>query len=252
MALLDKQGALFAGLLSPQGKILFEFFVVKSGSGFLLETQRDQVAGLIKRLTMYKLRAQVTVSEALSDVFVGAEPLGAGEFLDPRAAMLGQSLGQRLVVSSSDPILADSGAEAYHARRVGLCVPEAPNDYALGDTFPHEANWDLMGGVSFKKGCFIGQEVVSRMQNKTVVRKRIVKVSGTEALKSGVDVMLGEAVIGRVGTVAGYDALAMLRLDRVAEVDGAGLMAGGVTLTVDADALQRYRESVASKPVIDL
>ncbi len=100
---------------------------------------------------------------------------------------------------------------------MALGVPEGGKDYEFGDAYPHEANFDLLHGVSFTKGCYVGQEVVARMQNKTVVRKRVVKISANAPLTSGVDVLLGEAPIGRVGTVAGGNALAMLRLDRALE-----------------------------------
>ena len=140
------------------------------------------------------------------------------------------------------------------ACNVTFGLPEAPFDYALGDTFPHEANYDLLGGVSFTKGCFIGQEVVSRMQNKTVVRKRVVRVHSQVPLISGSDITAGDAVIGKVGTVYRKNALAMVRLDRAAEAQDKGqvLRAGLHALEVDAAALAAYRQSAANRPVIDL
>ena len=150
---------------------------------------------------------------------------------------------------------ADAAArDDYERRRVALGVPEAPADYALGDTFPHEANLDRLGGISFTKGCFIGQEVTARMQNKSVVRKRIVRVSAAEPLMTGADVTIGSAAIGRIGSVAGSEALAMLRLDRAAEAQDKGLTptAEGVAITVEAESLAAYRKSVAERPTVDL
>jgi tRNA-modifying protein YgfZ len=249
--------ARFAGLLTPQGKILFEFFAVRTSDGFLLDVSRDAAPALCKRLTLYKLRAKIAIVDRSEDLRVLVSPqafeasLGNG-FRDPRDP----ELGFRLV--SSDPSVgARCDAEAlgrYHQHRIGLGIPDGGLDYPLGDTFPHEANYDLLNGVSFSKGCYVGQEVVSRMQNKTVVRKRIVKVAGAQALLAGSAILVGSAEIGRLGTVTGNHGLAMLRLDRVAEALAKGdpLAAGGVTLTADPIALARYAKSVADKPVIDL
>ena len=259
MGLLDHQEAIHAGLLTPQGKILFAFFVVKSPAGYLLETSLDKTAELAKRLALYKLRAMIEIKDAAGDVVVAvslgdirARPPGAIVFVDPRS----ERLGDRLLIPA--PLVGDVVAKmaalrmppgAITAHRIGAGVPEAGEDYALGDTFPHEADMDLCHGVSFTKGCFVGQEVVARMQNKTVVRKRVVQVTGAAPLTRGAAVEVGTAEIGRVGSVAGNAALAMLRLDRVAEAidKGQAITAGGVALDVDAAALDRYRQGVADK-----
>lgn len=264
--LLDRQDAVFAGLLTPQGKILFEFFVVRAGEGLLLDTQADQVPALVKRLSMYKLRAKVEIRDVSAAYQALAlwgehaaspgETAGTVSFRDPRSP----ELGLRILAEArfaKDIASATNGVTAtpadYAAHRVRLGVAEAPHDYALGDTFPHDANWDRYG-VSFTKGCYVGQEVVSRMQNKSVVRKRVVKVSASSPLVPGTDVKIGDAVIGRIGTTAGAEALAMLRLDRAAEAEdkAQALTASGVALTVDPAALATYRDSVKNKPVIDL
>ena len=259
MALLDGQEAIHAALLTPQGKILFEFFVVKTPAGFLLETSLSQTAALAKRLAMYKLRAKVDIKDAAGEVVVAvlqgdvrARPQGVIAFEDPRT----KELGDRLLIPGPlvGDVLARMGAqrmlpESYVALRIAAGVPEAGVDFVLGDTFPHEANFDRLHGASFSKGCYVGQEVVARMQNKTVVRKRIVKVRGSGPLRSGAEVKAGEAVIGLIGSVAGHTALATLRLDRAVEaVDKEQpLVADGVALVVDAVALSDYRASLAEK-----
>ncbi|MET0652619.1 MAG: folate-binding protein, partial [Hyphomicrobiaceae bacterium] len=120
--------------------------------------------------------------------------------------------------------------------RIALGVPEAGKDYALGDTFPHEADMDRLNGVSFTKGCFVGQEVVSRMQHRAHVRKRVVPVEamGPGELQPGAEIALGAAVIGKLGSVAGRRALAMLRLDRAAEAKAKGqsLTTGGMEIVL--------------------
>jgi folate-binding protein YgfZ len=246
MDLLASQPAIHAALLTPQGKILFEFFVAKAGKdAYLLETGADQSAGLAKRLGMYKLRAKVAI-EDVSDAYRvlalwGAAPHSPAEtarsvsFPDPRLPSLGlrilaEAAFANDVASASNGM--DATAEEYHAHRIALGVPEAGTDYALGDTFPHEADMDQLGGASFSKGCFVGQEVVSRMQHRAQVRKRVVPVEavGSGELRAGAEITTGAAVIGKVGTVAGRRALAMLRLDRAAEAKAKGepLMADGI------------------------
>ena len=237
MDLLTDQPALHAALLTPQGKILFEFFVVRSAAGFLLETAQDQAANLAKRLTMYKLRANVDIADASADYAVlaghGAAPQASDttQFGDPRLP----ALGWRALVDAESATRSNAGSpDHYHAHRIALGVPEGGKDYAFGDAFPHEANFDLLNGVSFTKGCFVGQEVVSRMQHRGTARKRIVIVEADQHLQAGSDVLLGEAAIGTVGSVSGTRALALLRLDRAEEAQRKGLTlaAGGVPITV--------------------
>jgi folate-binding protein YgfZ len=130
-----------------------------------------------------------------------------------------------------------------------LGVPEGGKDYAFGDAYPHEADFDIHNGVSFTKGCYVGQEVVSRMQNKSVVRKRVVKISGNGPLTAGTDILLGDVPIGRVATTDGENALAMLRLDRALEAEPKSLTltTAGIRVTPDPEATARYRDSAAAK-----
>lgn len=250
--------AIHAALLTPQGKILFAFFVVQAADGFLLETNAASAKDLVKRLSMYRLRADVTISDRSADYRAFA--LWGGEahaghdakilsFPDPREARL----GYRLIVEANDAEdlparvgAATASPAAYTAHRITLGIPEADADYPLTDTYPHEADFDLFDGVSFKKGCFVGQEVVARMQNKTVVRKRVVKVKGTAPLTSGAEITIGDDIkIGRIGSVDRNEALALLRLDRVVEAmeKNVPVQAGGTRITVDDAPLERFRSA---------
>ncbi len=248
--------ARFAGLLTPQGKILYEFFALRTEEGWLLDTLADRISDLIKRLTLYKLRAKIVLADVSDQYRVAAAwgPTapdtvdGGWSYVDPRHA----DLGWRLIVPRG--ALASLPGEVmpegvHNARRVMLGVAEGGHDYALGDTFPHEANYDRLHGVSFTKGCFVGQEVVSRMQNRTLVRKRVTMITGTEPLATGAEVRLGAAALGTVGSVAGPHGLALLRIDRAAEAADKGepLVAGNATLIVDAATLDRYRASAAAR-----
>jgi tRNA-modifying protein YgfZ len=247
MERLSAEPAIHAALLTPQGKILFDFFVVKVPGGFLLETAADKAADLAKRLTMYKLRAKAEIRDVTADYRVlavwGDNPASHGDtagtisFADPRLPALGlRALAEARF--ASDIAAATNGIEAtpedYHAHRIALGVPEGGKDYAFGDAFPHEADLDQLAGVSFTKGCFVGQEVVSRMQNRSTVRKRIVPVTGEAPLMPGAEINAGAATIGKVGSAAGTEALALIRLDRAAEAAAKGekLVAGGVKITL--------------------
>jgi len=235
MGLLETQPALHAGLLTPQGKILFEFFVVRTPDGFLLDTSRDQTQALASRLAMYKLRAQANIRDVSSDYTVAAiwggpyAPHGHGVapllFTDPRLTAIG---ARELVTIGSDWALANKDTDSatqdeYHSHRIDLGVPEGGKDYALGDTFPHEALFDQLNGVSFGKGCYVGQEVVSRMQNRGSARKRVVPVVGEMPLSGpGTAITAAAVEIGTLGSVAGNRGLALIRLDRAAEFANRG------------------------------
>ncbi|MBS0241988.1 MAG: folate-binding protein YgfZ [Proteobacteria bacterium] len=256
MDLLASKPAIHAALLTPQGKILFEFFVVPHADGYLLETARKTAPDLVKRLTLYRLRAKVTLNDLSASRTVIAtwggpaptEPL-ATSYADPRHG----GLGVRLIVPpeiASKYAAEDEGPAAYATHRISLGVPEAGLDYALGDTFPHEADFDLFAGVSFTKGCFVGQEVVARMQHKTVVRKRVARVTASgHDLASGAEIKVGEATIGIVGSTSGPSALALLRLDRASEAlaKGMPIFAAGTPLTVDPVVLAAYDKAAASR-----
>jgi folate-binding protein YgfZ len=242
--------AIHAGLLTPQGKILVDFFVLPADGGFLLDLAKEKVADLIQRLTVYKLRSQVAFAEEPSFKVAASWgsapqlPHGAIAFADPRLA----ELGLRILL----PANADIGAlgcviateEEYHARRIALGVPEGGRDYVFGDAFPHEAMFDQLNGVDFKKGCFVGQEVVSRMEHRGTARKRIVGVEGEGPLPPpGTEIVAGAMAIGTLGSVAGKSGLALLRLDRAEEAKAAGtpLHAGEVAVAMRIPAWARFK-----------
>jgi folate-binding protein YgfZ len=232
--------ARYAALLSPQGKILVDFLVfahdLEEGRSFLLDCPRELVPDLLQRFTKYKLRSQVSFEDRSDDLrsvalFDGDEKpdiaaLAIGR--DPRAP----TLGWRAIVSASEA--AEShGREAYEARRIAAGVPDGGVDFAYGDAFPHEANMDLLAGVDFVKGCFVGQEVVSRMKHRGTVRKRVTPfhVNGL-APEPGTPVKAGDVELGVTGSRLGGEGLALIRLDRLEDAKAAGNVAtaGGVEL----------------------
>ncbi|NNM74843.1 folate-binding protein YgfZ [Enterovirga aerilata] len=244
---LPPAGARYGALLTPQGKIIADFILFDAsaldpGSVFI-DAPAACAGELAKRLSMYKLRAQVAIEDlsASHAVLAGwgetSEPTGERHLAapDPRLA----ALGWRAVVERGG--LMDSGSpadgeEAYHTHRIGIGVPEGGRDFAFNDAFPHEALMDQLAGVDFDKGCYVGQEVVSRMQHRGTARTRIVRaLFDGEPPSPGRDVTAADRAVGRIGSVAGERALATLRLDRVAEALGAGLpiMAGEVPIRLE-------------------
>ncbi len=224
--------ARFGALLSPQGKVLADFLVFGPGGvdeeAFLLDVPATCAADLVKRLNLYRLRARVDICDRSGELDIIA---GWQEALTPKGAIVAApdprwaALGWRAVFAAdgNSPAGPD-GEAAYHAHRIALGVPEAGLDFPLGEAFPHEALMDQLGGVDFGKGCYVGQEVVSRMQHRGTARTRIVSVRYEgEGAAPGTEVTAGERVLGRTGTASVGRGFAMMRLDRTAEALAAGM-----------------------------
>jgi tRNA-modifying protein YgfZ len=254
---LDAQPAIHAGLLTPQGKILFEFFVVKAGGDvLLLDVARAAIEALIKRLTLYKLRAAVTITTAPAELVVGAlwgatvrVPAGVIAYPDPRLT----AMGQRFIAPTgrvSEIPASPADDTAYHAHRIALGVPEGGRDYAFADTFPHEALFDQLHGVDFQKGCYVGQEVVSRMEHRGTARNRLVPVEAASQLTTASAVTAGAASLGHVGSVAGHAGLALIRLDRAHEavLKGQVIVADGTPVTLRKPDWATFDMTGAKRP----
>jgi len=238
--------ARFGALLTPQGKIIVDCIVTEApaedGGGFFLDCPKALAPELVQKLNFYKLRAKV-ICEDLSEVLgVMAIWDGAGStefgllFTDPRLPEIGQRV--MLPPHLAEDAAKDLGAElldaaAYEAHRIALAVPRGGVDFMYGDVFPHETDMDQLAGVDFDKGCYVGQEVVSRMEHRGTARTRIVPVVADGFVPDGgVPVMAGERQVGTTGSHHGQRGLALLRLDRVADARAAGipLIAGGVPI----------------------
>lgn len=240
--------ARFAALLTPQGKIIVDFIAAEAepddGGAFFLDCPRALAATLAEKLNFYRLRAKITVedlSEALGVMAVwdGAALSEDGlSYPDPRLAALGTRsiMPPQMVADAADALgatLAD--AAAYEAHRIALGIPRGGMDFAYGDTFPHEADMDQLAGIDFEKGCYVGQEVVSRVEHRASARSRILPISYDEVSPlPGIAMMAGEKQVGTLGTTAKGRGLAMLRLDRVADAleSGTPLSAGGIAIRV--------------------
>ncbi|MBC8036723.1 MAG: folate-binding protein YgfZ [Rhizobiales bacterium] len=231
---LKPGGAAYAALLTPQGKILFDFFVLGAGESFLVDCSAAQKADLARRLTFYKLRAKLNIAEA-SDLQIGVSPHQPPQELryrDPRT----EAMGWRFFA----PKAALGEAKNYDAARIGLGLADTDADLGSGEFFPHEANLDQFGGVSFEKGCYVGQEVVSRMEHRGMARSRIlpVRLDGAAPPK-GSDIRAGGKAMGTLLSSAGSAALALLRLDRLAEATEP-LLTEGVSVKVLKPDWVRY------------
>jgi tRNA-modifying protein YgfZ len=236
MARVAPGAARYAALLTPQGKIIVDFIVAEAaaedGGGFFLDCPRALAPALTEKLNFYKLRAKVLVEDLSAALGVMAVWEGAAlsdyglSYADPRLPALGTRT--MLPPDVAAEAAADIGAslvepEAYEAYRIALGVPRGGLDFVYGDTFPHEADFDQLNGVDFDKGCYVGQEVVSRVEHRASARSRIVPIAYDDfAPPAGAAVMAGEKEIGRLGSTAKGRGLALLRLDKVADALAAG------------------------------
>jgi hypothetical protein len=253
----------FGALLTPQGKITVDFLITEApaghGGGFLIDCPRALAQGLADKLGFYKLRARVAV-ENLSDS-LGVLAVWDGDstikpdlaFADPRSAALGWRIlvPEQLAQKVADLIgaeLVDSAA--YDAHRIASGVPRGGLDFSYGDAFPHETNMDRLHGVDFDKGCYVGQEVVSRMQHRGTARTRTVRIIIEGAPpEAGSAVLAGDKPLGTMGSSADSAGLALVRIDRVTDALAAGtpLTAGGVAIRLadPDDVLIAPKQTVA-------
>jgi len=263
--------ARFGALLTPQGKIITDFIVAEApaeaenGGGFFLDIPRALGATLVEKLNLYKLRAKVIIEDLSAVLGVLAvwdgspppypppqagegsliyPPPQAGEgregvglcYADPRLPALGTRviLPPHLAAAAAADLGADLvDASEYEAHRIALGVPRGGIDFSYGDAFPHETDMDQLGGIDFAKGCYVGQEVVSRMEHRGTARTRAVPVRYDGAAPEvGIAVAAGNRQVGIMGSAAAGTGIALLRLDRVAEAMSRGepLIAGGVPL----------------------
>lgn len=246
----------FAALLTPQGKIIVDFIVAEAtsndGGGFFLDCPRALASALVEKLNFYKLRAKVICEDLSSVLGVMAIWDGTAEseyglnYPDPRLPALGLRI--MLPPHLAEEAAADlggmlAGADAYEAHRIALGVPRGGLDFIYGDTFSHEADMDQLNGVDFGKGCYVGQEVVSRVEHRASARSRVVPIVYDEfAPSSGLPVMAGDRQIGTLGSTAKGHGLALMRLDRIGDALAAGatIEAGGIAIRAVKPAWAKF------------
>lgn len=231
----EEAGAKWWALLSPQGKIQAEGLASFSDGAFWLDVHGDVADAFLRKMRMYKLRAALEIADLRETHVVGWADGGDapdGATLDPRG------VGSRFVAARGLELPDDEAA--FVAARVARGVSEQGPDFAADTTFPHDVGMDLLEGVDFKKGCYVGQEVVSRMQHRGTARRRPVIVSGLpEGAAAGAKLMMGEREIGEIGTAVEGKAVAVVRLDRVS--DPAAVTLGGLPVTLELPVWATYR-----------
>jgi len=232
---------LYTALLSPQGKMLFDFLVTEGDGALLLDVARNQRDSLLKKLTMYRLRSKVGI-EVRDQLGVYVNLSGhpdnrivpyadrAVSFADPRHA----GLGIRSIGATAEMPANLSGPRVYHQHRLALGVPEA-GDFGFEKIFALDAGLAELNGVSFSKGCYIGQELTSRMKHRATSRKRILTVQAEVPLPTEGAVTKGGAEIGELISSYGQTAFALVRLDRLEEANG-DVAAAGIPVTLHRPA----------------
>lgn len=216
IAKLD-HGMVYAAILTPQGKYLADFFLVPHDGAILLDVDESLGTGLLQRLNMYKLRADVTITQTDLAVWRGTGEKPDGAFADPRHA----KMGWRLYGTEAG----DDGTD-FDAIRVAHCIPETGIELTP-DTFILEAGFERLNGVDFRKGCYVGQEVTARMKHKTELRKGLatVEINGTAPV--GTEITSNGKSAGTLFTQSGNRAIAYLRFDRAT----GPMQAGSATVT---------------------
>lgn len=224
-------------LLTPQGKILFDFLISRAGDeAFRIECRADIAADLVKRLTLYKLRAKAQISSPEQSVIsVSWESDSGSSYSD--STVIDRRFPETITVYRhyGDAPAQDACVEDLDRLRIAHAVAESGSDYELGDAFPHDVLFDQNGGVGLRKGCYVGQEVVSRMHHRGTARRRLLIAQADADLPAaGTEIRAGGKPLGALGTVSGKQALAIARIDRVKDAMDAGnpITAGETEVTL--------------------
>jgi folate-binding protein YgfZ len=204
---LDKPGIVYAALLTPQGKYLADFFLVHTAGALLLDLPEGLADATLRRLSMYRLRADVQMTPAALTVTRGVGDPPEGALRDPRHPALGwRHYGAPLPEADVD----------WDAIRVEHMIPETGIELIPDETFILEAGFEALNGVDFRKGCYVGQEVTARMKHKTELRKGLTRLRIDGAAPVGTPILMEDGrEAGTLYTQSGGRALAHMRFDRM-------------------------------------
>ncbi|MEL6585909.1 MAG: folate-binding protein [Pseudomonadota bacterium] len=215
---IPEAGLGYAALLSPQGKYLADFLTFQDGTACYLDVATALAPSLVQRLSMYKLRADVHIADSERSVSAGLGPAPDGAMADPRPGMGWRHYGG-----------APSGDVDWDAIRVDHLIPETGVELIPNESYILEMGFERLGGVDFKKGCYVGQEIVARMKHKTELRKGLARIRIEGSAAPGTPITSGGRPAGTLHTVSGDTGLAYLRFDRAED-----MVAGDAQLTRDA------------------
>lgn len=199
-------GLVYAAMLTPQGKFLFDFFLASDNDDVLVDVIASRAPALAQRLTMYKLRADVTVADSGLHVHRGLGDAPDGAFADPRH----DALGWRMYAHTPQT----DDTTDWDAIRVDHCIPEAEAELIADGSYILESGFERLNGVDFRKGCYVGQEVTARMKHKTELRKGLATVAVDGSAPVGTDILADGKAAGTLFTQAGGKGIAYLRFDR--------------------------------------
>ena len=241
-------------LLTPQGKILFDFLISRAGeNAFRLECRADISDDFVRRLTLYKLRAKVEIAKADQAFVTVAWGHESTSSQSDSTADADTRFPKGAVTRCYGETDERSDLAAWQAFRIAGGIAESGSDYQLGDAFPHDVLLDETGGVGFKKGCYVGQEVVSRMQHRGTARRRVLIASADTPLPApGTELTVAGRPVGTLGSIVGTTGLAIARIDRVKAALDADqpVLAGDVTVSLAIPAWAKFsfpREAVGAE-----
>ena len=250
---IGREEARPGALLTPQGKIMFDFLLSRpADDSFRFDIRSDLADDLVRRLMLYRLRAKAQISRQ-DQMLVGAgwQDDSAGSQIDSGPSETDSTwlddrrfppeTGVKRIYASA--IAADADPGAYDRLRIRHGVAESGRDFEAGDAFPHDVLLDQNGGVGFRKGCFVGQEVVSRMQHRGTARRRVLIAQAAGTLPpAGTEISADDKPVGTLGTVDGSSGLAVARIDRAKDAMDAGtpLLAGGVAIALSIPGWARF------------
>ncbi|MDE0417213.1 MAG: folate-binding protein [bacterium] len=253
---VDRACAIYAALLTPQGKFLFDFFVADDGDGgLLLDTRRDRLDALVERLDFYKLRAKVRIRDLSENwrvsALIGDDAARTARLVsrpgnarlrersvimvDPRLA----ALGVRVIHPVERPAFADIAgmpADVYESLRLNLSVGEATLDMLVGKSFALESNFDHLNAIDFTKGCYVGQELTARTRYRGTVRRRLYRVRATDdggLPDPGTLITAGTTEIGEMRSSRGATGIALIRMDRLEEAGDREIRAGAAAVCAE-------------------
>jgi hypothetical protein len=208
----------YAALLTPQGKYLYDFFITLDGDDAVMDVFAAHRDALLRKLMMYRLRSKVEITP--TDEAIHAHWGGRYDSMaDPRLPALGARL-----LSGDD----DASFEDYTAHRIALGVPDAPYDAVQEKTLWLESNADCLEGVDFQKGCYVGQELTARMRYRGKVRRRLIPIEADADIPANTPILLGEREIGSTRSVFGSKGIANLKVE---DLEKGPLTAGGVAVS---------------------